>query len=59
MTKTIEQIEAENAKRGIRLVTDPKTLAAGADAHALGRHEGSATLFAPMCVECFIQIGSL
>lgn len=57
MGKTIEQIEAEALRHGIRLTSDPQLLAAAAEAHELGRHVTSPVLFAPMCRECFVIVG--
>jgi hypothetical protein len=58
MTKTIEQIEAEALRHGIRLTSDPKTLAAAREAHDLGRHVSSETSFAPLCEQCFATLES-
>ena len=57
MAKTIEQIEAECLRHGIRLTSDPETLRVAAEAHALGRHVSAPVLFAPMCEQCFLIVG--
>jgi len=58
VTKTIEQIETEALRHGVRLTSDPVMLASAAEAHDLGRHTSAPVSFAPMCVQCFIEVGS-
>lgn len=58
MTKTVEQIEAEAKRHGIVLTRDIKTLKVAREAHTLGRHVSAPTWFAPMCADCFLEVGS-
>ena len=57
--KTIEQIERESLRNGIRLTADEKTLQVAAEAHTLGCHKNAPVSFAPLCRDCFVLVHSV